>query len=96
MTKRTFIKDFLEKKGNLTFAEYPFSEVDVAICAALSYGDYMASSVILKFDLWNDKIPLKAFNKHETIKLLSRRFLSGPLVFYNFFKAVLKTKKYEA
>jgi hypothetical protein len=95
MNRRMFINDYLAKFGDKTFKEYPFSEVDFAICAALSYADYLACESMKDKDLWNDKIPLSFFNKHETIKLLSRRYLTGPLVYYNFFKNVLSTKRYE-
>jgi hypothetical protein len=95
MTTKMFINDYLEKFGDKTFKELPFSEVDAAICGVLSYADYLASSLLKDKDLWNDKIPLSLFNKHETIKLLSRRYLTGPIVYYNFFKIVLKSKRYE-
>ena len=95
MNGKMFINDYLEKFGDKTFKELPFSEVDAAICGMLSYADYLASSLLKDKDLWNDKIPLSIFGEHETIKLLSRRYLSGPLVYYNFFKIVLKSKRYE-
>ena len=95
MSKKMFINDFLTKYGSKTFKEMPFCEVDAVICAALSYADYLASSTMNKKDLWNDKIPLSYFNKHETVKLLSRRYLTGPVDYYNFFKHVLSSKRYD-
>jgi len=89
------IKDYLETVGKKTFAEVPFNEVDFAICGSLSYADFVATSIYSTFNHWEDRVPLSVFNKHETIKLLSRRYLSGPLVFYNFFKALVNSKRYE-
>lgn len=95
MANKVLVKDFFKKYGDVTFKELPFCMADVLVLAGLSYADYMAASEVMgQYNIWDDKIPLKAFDKHDIIKKLSLRYLSGPLVYYNFFKDVLLCKRY--
>lgn len=96
MEQKVVLKDYLKKYGETSFKEMPLNEVDILVLSTLCYADYMAiPNIIKKYDLWNDKIPLLDFKDHDIMKKLSRRYLSGQLNYYNFFKDVIVTKRFE-
>ena len=85
MERKFVLKDYISKYGNTSFEELPLNESDILVFATISYGDFMAvPRVLKKYDVFNDEISLNVFSKHETLKKISMRYLSGPVVFYNF------------
>lgn len=96
MEQKVIVQDYLKKYSDKSFKEMPLNDADILVLTGLCYADYMsASGVIENYDVWNDKIPLIAFKDHEVRKKMSMRYLSGPVVYYNFFKDVLLTKRYK-
>ena len=96
MEQKVIVQDYLKKYSDKSFKEMPLNDADILVLTGLCYADYMsASEVIENYDVWNDKIPLIAFKDHEIRKKMSMRYLSGPVVYYNFFKDVLLTKRYK-
>lgn len=96
MEQKVIAQDYLKKYSDKSFKEISLNDADILVLTGLCYADYMsASGVIEKYDIWNDKIPLNAFKEHEIRKKMSMRYLSGPVVYYNFFTDVLRTKRYE-
>lgn len=97
MEQKFVLKDYLRKYGNTSFEDLPLNETDILVFAALSYADFMAARQVLeKYDIWNDEIPLMAFNSHEVAKKLSMRYLSGPVIYYHFFNDVLASKRFSS
>lgn len=96
MEQKVVLQDYLKKYKDTSFEELPLNEVDILVLTGLCYADYMSiTNVIKDYDIWNDKIPLSVFKDHEIMKKLSMRYLSGPVVYYNFFKDVLLTTRYK-
>jgi hypothetical protein len=95
MEQKVVLQDYLKKYHDTSFEDLPLNEVDILVLTGLCYADYMSiTDVMDDFDIWNDKIPLSVFKNHEMMKKLSMRYLSGPVVYYNFFKDVLLTTRY--
>ena len=96
MEQKVVLQDYLKKYHNTSFEDLPLNEVDILVLTGLCYADYMSITDVMDgFDIWNDKIPLSVFKNHEMMKKLSMRYLSGPVVYYNFFKDVLLTARYK-
>lgn len=96
MERKFVLKDYISKYGNTSFEELPLNESDILVFATISYGDFMAvPRVLKKYDVFNDEISLNVFSKHETLKKISMRYLSGPVVFYNFYKNILNCSRYK-